>query len=197
MSWIDGTHLVVNKTSSSDLPIIEKGIKSTLNQLLVKGVLHADPHAGNILKTDNGKLAYLDFGLVAEVPEGVREALVCGVMYLIEKNYSALALEFDSLMLMPPEDLKRDRKEFTEALEKVVSKILEYPNITSASGTKLLPVLRFDSIVSSLFAVAMKFNFVVPPYFLNNARAIASLEGMALSGSSLSLHLHFLIIIFS
>lgn len=197
MSWIDGTHLVVNKTSSSDLPIIEQGIKSTLNQLLVRGVLHADPHAGNILKTRNGKLAYLDFGLIAEVPEGVRESLVCGVMYLIEKNYSALALEFDSLMLMPPEDLKRDREEFTEALENVVSKILEYPNDISTSGTKVLPVLRFDSIVSSLFAVATKFNFVVPPYFLNNARAIASLEGMALSGQCLSLQFNFLINTFS
>jgi aarF domain-containing kinase len=74
MSWIDGRHLVglddKNKTLSSDLPIVEQGIRSTLNQLLVTGLLHADPHSGNILKTDKGRLAYLDFGLVAQVPKG-------------------------------------------------------------------------------------------------------------------------------
>jgi predicted unusual protein kinase regulating ubiquinone biosynthesis (AarF/ABC1/UbiB family) len=112
---------------------------------------------------------------------GVREALVCAVIQLIEKNYTAVALEFDSLMLMPPQDLERDREEFTVALEEVLVNILEYP--VSPSGTVTsLPMLRFDSVISSLVSVASKFNFIVPPYFLNNARAIASLEGMALSG---------------
>ena len=36
----------------------------------------------------------------------VREALVCSVVHLIERNFTALAREFDSLMLMPTADLQ-------------------------------------------------------------------------------------------
>jgi predicted unusual protein kinase regulating ubiquinone biosynthesis (AarF/ABC1/UbiB family) len=50
-------------------------IDTTLSQLLVTGVLHTDPHAGNLFKVrhDDGSitLGYLDFGLLLTKPEGV------------------------------------------------------------------------------------------------------------------------------
>jgi predicted unusual protein kinase regulating ubiquinone biosynthesis (AarF/ABC1/UbiB family) len=33
-----------------DLPLVELGIRCTLSQLLETGVMHADPHGGNLLK---------------------------------------------------------------------------------------------------------------------------------------------------
>lgn len=48
------------------------------------GTLHADPHAGNLLKVrlENGSvtLGYLDFGLLSTIPSQVRDALVCSVV---------------------------------------------------------------------------------------------------------------------
>lgn len=35
------------------------------------GLLHADPHPGNYLLTDDGRLAVIDFGSVARLPDGV------------------------------------------------------------------------------------------------------------------------------
>ena len=32
----------------------------------------ADPHPGNLLKTRDGKLAYLDFGMMGEVDANIR-----------------------------------------------------------------------------------------------------------------------------
>ena len=63
----------------------------TLSQLLDTGVMHADPHGGNLLKVkvgDSGKklLAYLDFGLLATMPSPVRDALVCAVAQFILKK---------------------------------------------------------------------------------------------------------------
>ena len=45
------------------------GIQFTLAQLLEEGVMHADPHPGNLLKSSSvpPRLVYLDFGLVAKV----------------------------------------------------------------------------------------------------------------------------------
>lgn len=44
-----------------------------------------------------------------------------------------------------------------------------------------IPEVRFDVLLSSLLAIAPRFQFKLPPYFLNNARALATLEGMAKS----------------
>jgi predicted unusual protein kinase regulating ubiquinone biosynthesis (AarF/ABC1/UbiB family) len=44
---------------------------------------------------------YLDFGLVSEVPRGVREGLVRAVAYLVARDYDALANLFSDLLLIP------------------------------------------------------------------------------------------------
>jgi predicted unusual protein kinase regulating ubiquinone biosynthesis (AarF/ABC1/UbiB family) len=44
------------------------GVEASLCQLVTTGVLHADPHPGNLLLTREGQLAYIDFGLLVQVP---------------------------------------------------------------------------------------------------------------------------------
>lgn len=113
---------------------------------------------------------------------GVREALICSVIYLLEKNYTALALEFDSLMLLPMEEISKDLGGLSSELEKVAESVLVYPKSEVSGEYRSLPYIKFDAIIVALISIARKFKFVVPPYFLNNARAIGSLEGMALLG---------------
>ena len=45
-------------------------------QVVVEGVYHADPHAGNILLTPDGRLALLDFGLLGRLDDDTRRGLV-------------------------------------------------------------------------------------------------------------------------
>ena len=47
--------------------IIEKLIEFYIYQSLVSGVLHADPHPGNIMVNADGKIVMLDFGLVVHI----------------------------------------------------------------------------------------------------------------------------------
>jgi ubiquinone biosynthesis protein len=44
-------------------------------QVVGEGVYHADPHAGNVLLTDDGRLALLDFGLLGRLDEETRASL--------------------------------------------------------------------------------------------------------------------------
>ena len=48
----------------------------TLTTMLSEGVLHADPHPGNLLLTPDGRLALIDLGMVAAVPRRVQSHLV-------------------------------------------------------------------------------------------------------------------------
>jgi predicted unusual protein kinase regulating ubiquinone biosynthesis (AarF/ABC1/UbiB family) len=44
--------------------------------LLDTGVLHCDPHPGNLLRTTDGKLCILDWGMTLDVPSDLQYALL-------------------------------------------------------------------------------------------------------------------------
>ena len=46
-----------------------------LDQILVEGFFHADPHPGNVLLTDDNRVALIDLGMVARVPAPMRKLL--------------------------------------------------------------------------------------------------------------------------
>lgn len=60
-----------------DCPALgEELVAAYLDQVLVHGVFHADPHPGNVLLTDDGRLALIDFGMVARLSPQVQEQLL-------------------------------------------------------------------------------------------------------------------------
>jgi len=47
-----------------------------LDQTLVDGVFHADPHPGNVLLTDDGRLALVDLGQVGRISPDLQDTLI-------------------------------------------------------------------------------------------------------------------------
>ena len=204
MEWIEGQKLVASASDEGEiaetsidllkenLELLKVGIECTLQQLFDKGVLHCDPHGGNLLKVnksfqtsdglkEKATLAYLDFGLVAEIPEQVRDGLVCALSELVfSKNIDAVANLFGELQLLPEHVIRDDAEieELKKSLDRLASRILVYPEDGSGST---VPALKFDSLLESLATLVPRFQFKLPPYFLNNARALGTLEGMARS----------------
>ena len=56
--------------------LAEQLFDAYLNQVLVDGVFHADPHPGNLWLTDDHRVALLDFGLVVRVAPVMRADLL-------------------------------------------------------------------------------------------------------------------------
>jgi predicted unusual protein kinase regulating ubiquinone biosynthesis (AarF/ABC1/UbiB family) len=175
--------------------MIEQGIDCTLSQLLETGIMHADAHAGNLLKVQEPpsvkgrrrrtatepRLGYVDFGLLATVPVEVRDGLVCSVAELVfERNVTAVAQLFGELALIPDSVLQSpsEMEALGQELEAALFEVLVYPNSTTVSSTTI-PQLRFDKLLNVLSRLVPRFSFELPPYFLNNARSLGTLEGMA------------------
>lgn len=51
-------------------------------------LFHADPHRGNLLRTPQGDLAVIDFGMMADIPESDRYGLIGLVLGLKNKDLS-------------------------------------------------------------------------------------------------------------
>lgn len=194
MEWLEGTKLTETcdgcvdpgKDLEENLALVTKAIECTLSQLLDTGLLHADPHTGNLLKVRNPdgtvELGYLDFGLVSTVPQRVRDGIVCAVVQLVfARNFDAVADLCADLELIPEDRVKdpEKRQEFLDALREVFDDIMIWPKDERGRSTAV-PKVRFEKLVDSYTGLITRFDFSVPPYFLNNARALATLEGIAL-----------------
>lgn len=210
MEWIDGIKLVdlqaaptkeeKEKETEETMELIRQGIDCTLSQLLETGILHADPHGGNLLKVasddaskksknniDAYRLGYIDFGMLSTIPSTVQDGLICAVCQLIfANNVTAVSELFGELQLLPEEILADpfESAALAQELTLAVDKVLVFPTdeetaILEAQGKPKIPNLRFDKLLDVLTRLVPRFSFQLPPYFLNNARALATLEGMA------------------
>ena len=71
--------------------LAEQLFQAYLDQILVEGFFHADPHPGNVLLTDDGRLALVDVGMVARVPRSMRDLLVRLLLALSDGNGKGVA----------------------------------------------------------------------------------------------------------
>lgn len=80
MELVEGTKATnvggLRRTEQDLAPLAEAVMRGYLDQTFVHGEIHADPHPGNLLVTDDGRLALLDLGMVAHVPPRQRERLL-------------------------------------------------------------------------------------------------------------------------
>jgi predicted unusual protein kinase regulating ubiquinone biosynthesis (AarF/ABC1/UbiB family) len=71
--------------------LAEELFRAYLQQILVDGFFHADPHPGNVFLTDDGRLALLDLGMVARVSPGMQERLLELLLAVAEGRGEATA----------------------------------------------------------------------------------------------------------
>jgi ubiquinone biosynthesis protein len=80
MDFVKGTKITdLSPLARIDLDnkeLAEDLCKAYLDQILIDGFFHADPHPGNLLITDDGRLALLDLGMVARIDPAMQERLL-------------------------------------------------------------------------------------------------------------------------
>jgi ubiquinone biosynthesis protein len=65
--------------------------RSYVRQVTVAGIYHADPHRGNVLLTEDGRLALLDFGLLGRLDDDTRRALALLLMAVAQNRAEDVA----------------------------------------------------------------------------------------------------------
>ena len=172
MEWIDGIKLT-NLEGVKNLGIdpdnmIKIGVQCSLEQLLEHGFFHADPHPGNLLALEDGRLCYLDFGMMSEVTRNSRSGLIQAVVHLVNKNFDKLSQDFVKLGFLSEE----------VNLEPIVPAFQDvFVNAVELGVSKM----DFKSVTDDMSGVMYKFPFKLPPYYALIIRSLLTLEGIALS----------------
>lgn len=100
--WVDGTRLDLD--ASPDVPrLCGVAINAYLTMLLDTGVLHCDPHKGNLLRTTDGRLCILDWGMTLDVPKDLQYALLEFIAHINVEDYDAIPQDFINLGFSPPD----------------------------------------------------------------------------------------------
>ena len=172
MEWIDGVKLTnleaVRELGIDPDDMVTVGVNCSLQQLLEHGFFHADPHPGNLLALADGRLAYLDFGMMSEVSRESRTGLIQAVVHLVNRNFKKLSGDFVSLGFLA-EDVNLEP--IVPAFEQVFGQALEMG----------VSRMDFKAVTDDLSGVMYRFPFRVPPYYALIIRSLVTLEGIALS----------------
>lgn len=154
MEWITGTKLTqpqeIRAQGIDAGYLVDVGVQCSLRQLLEHGFFHADPHPGNLLATPEGKLAYLDFGMMSEVKPPQRYGLIEAVVHLVNRDFESLAQDYVNLEFLSPDT---DLTPIVPAFANVFNNAL--------GGT--VAEINIKSITDQLSEIMYEFPFRVPP----------------------------------
>ena len=172
LEWIDGLKLLDTKqiqgAGLNTDTLITAGVTSGLRQLLEFGFFHADPHPGNLFALTDGRMAYIDFGMMDQLEQDIKETLVDSVIHLINKDYQELAKDFVKLGFLAPD---ADIQPIIPALEMVLGNIM---------GEKVKD-FNFKTITDKFSELMYEYPFRVPAKFALIIRSLVTEEGLALS----------------
>ncbi|MBW4630379.1 MAG: AarF/ABC1/UbiB kinase family protein [Iphinoe sp. HA4291-MV1] len=172
LEWINGFKLTETKSireaGLDPETIIQIGVTSGLQQLLEHGFFHADPHPGNLFAMPDGRMAYIDFGMMDQLHETTKETLVDALVHVVNKEYDELADDFVKLGFLTP---GTDIHPIVPALEAVFE---------DAIG-KNVGDFNFKTITDEFSELMYEYPFRVPAKFALIIRSLVTQEGIALS----------------
>jgi len=183
-TWVEGQRLDYVADASEDGQLRQKrrvsqlcgvAMNAYLTMMLETGILHADPHPGNLIVEEaTGRLAILDWGLVTELDPELRVSYIEHIAHLVAKDYASVPNDLVKLGFVP--EGYEEAIASGDAVE-VLANV--YTQFAGGGGAAKIDV---PEVLGTMRALADRQGnlFRLPPYFAYIARAFSVLEGIGL-----------------
>ncbi|MEV6958245.1 AarF/UbiB family protein [Streptomyces sp. NPDC051207] len=167
VEWLDGVTLnradTVIEAQGLDRERLARDLFGCLlEQIMIGGVFHADPHSGNVLVLDDGTLGLVDFGSVGRIDQMLRSSLRDLLMAIDRNDPQALS---DALLELVERPDEIDEERFTRALGRFTARHLDS---SGSPGREMF---------TDLFLLVAQYGLTVPPEVAAAFRALATVEG--------------------
>ena len=136
-----------------------------LRQFFTQGVFHGDPHPGNILVTDQGRIALLDFGLVGRVSAELRRKLGICLMAMGAGQLELVAEVLSEMGRLP------DESQADELREELVGLLDRHSSVP-------LDKLDLQRSFLDIMGVIRKYRVQIPRDFVLMGRALVAISGI-------------------
>ncbi|HEY1100520.1 MAG TPA: lipopolysaccharide core heptose(II) kinase RfaY, partial [Myxococcota bacterium] len=71
--------------------VCERLVQVAFEHIFVDGLFHGDPHPGNILVDNDDNIAFIDFGLVGQVPREIQDRMIMLLLALSVRDIDTIA----------------------------------------------------------------------------------------------------------
>ncbi|HEU5227949.1 MAG TPA: AarF/UbiB family protein [Ktedonobacteraceae bacterium] len=167
-SFLHGRHLTQVPHSElrciDTVTIAQELLSAYIKQMVIDGTFHCDPHPGNILLTDDGRLALLDFGMVGRFDAEQKEQVLLLLLAFAERQGERVA---DIYTNMTQVSHTCDRHGFTQQICTLISRYHDRSNDHLEIGKGLLEVA----------ALAQSYHMAVPAQLTLLGKAMLNLDG--------------------
>ena len=172
MEWIDGVRCTdprgIRESGIDVDEFIRVGVMSGLRQLLEFGLFLGDPHPGNIFAMRDGRIAYVDFGNVAQLSQTNKQTLVDAVVHAVNEDYDSMAGDFIRLGFLAK---GTDVAPIVPALEK----------IWQDARTASLQNFNFRTVTGAFNELVYQYPIRIPERFSLVIRSLLTQEGICMS----------------
>jgi len=146
--------------------VLRRGAKAWLESVLVHGPFHGDMHAGNVWVLDDGRTAFLDFGIVGELDPEWR-ALAGDLLraFMLDANYGRIIAAARAIGLIP-ESVPGTNEELGLQLQMVLE-----PLAAQSAGS-----VNLGDLVQSALELLGQFGTVAPRQLVLVAKQFLYLE---------------------
>ena len=141
------------------------GADAVLKQIFIHGFFHADPHPGNIFVLKDGRIAFLDFGMVGCIDIETREQLSDVLVAIIHRDVKGIIEVFMSMGALEQD---ADVKSLSVDLTGFVESYYEIP----------LKELRMDHFLPDLINIISQNRIKMPVDFFLLSKALITIEGV-------------------
>jgi predicted unusual protein kinase regulating ubiquinone biosynthesis (AarF/ABC1/UbiB family) len=129
------------RATGFDLPeLLKRGVRAWMEAALEHGFFHGDVHAGNLMVDTDGKLVFLDFGIVGHLDDRTRDIIRHGLpALLVDGDFVQVATAIYALgAVLKPVDLERAAADIAELVQPILAK----PLSEISYGQVLIDIVR-------------------------------------------------------
>src|SRR3989338_5606920 len=146
--------------------IAKNGVNAFLKQILEFGLFHADPHPGNFLIMEGGRIGIVDFGIVGNIDDDMAESLANTFLSIIELDYDRLIHEYIRLGFLTEDvDIKAFKNDLRDLMDPYYGKALKQ--------------IQAGKVMSDIFQIAVHYKARVPNDLILLGKTLLTIEGLA------------------
>ncbi|MFJ7638980.1 ABC1 kinase family protein [Peribacillus sp. NPDC097206] len=145
--------------------IADRLANSILQQILIDGFYHGDPHPGNIVILPGNVVSLMDFGMVGRLEEEMKYQFASLVINLKRGSTTGLINTLSNMGLLTDET---DMSSLRYDIDELRNKYYDIP----------LSQISLGGAVNDLFSVANEHKVMIPPEFTMLGKALLTMEAI-------------------